>query len=217
MLTVRMHTMLLEPAFHPVMVMKNLDLTQLSVLVVEKHPPMRSMFRGILRELGIRKIDDAASPETGFEEFNRRAPDLVLVDWSPGFDGIGLLQKIRTDKDSNDPFAPVIMVTAHGEADRVIEARDAGMTEYLTKPISAKGLYQRIASIVESKRPFIRVSDFFGPDRRRKKEAFGADERREGAKTPDKSPDETPDEAANDEAGAATPGENNGQESGHAA
>jgi DNA-binding response OmpR family regulator len=89
-----------------------------------------------------------------------------------------LLNKIRNDTNSDNPFVPVIMVTAHGEADRVIEARDAGMTEYLTKPISAKGLYQRIASIVESERPFVRVSDFFGPDRRRKKEAFGDSDRR---------------------------------------
>ncbi len=169
------------PALYPVMAMKNFDLTQLSVLVVEKHSPMRSMFRGILRELGINKIFDAATPETGFEEFNHKGPDIILVDWSPGFDGLGLLNKIRTDSNSDNPFAPVIMVTAHGEADRVIEARDAGMTEYLTKPISAKSLYYRIASIVASERPFIRVSDFFGPDRRRKNEAVGDDERRESA------------------------------------
>lgn len=56
MLTMHTHTMLFRPAFHPVMPVKNFDLTQLSVLVVEKHSPMRSMFRGILRELGIIKL-----------------------------------------------------------------------------------------------------------------------------------------------------------------
>jgi DNA-binding response OmpR family regulator len=71
------------------------------------------------------------------------------------------------------------MVSAHSEADRVIEARDAGMTEYLSKPISAKRLYQRISSIVESKRPFIRVSEFFGPDRRRQTVGIMDNERRE--------------------------------------
>ena len=209
MLTMRTHTMLLGPGFPPVMPMKNFDLTQLSVLVVEKHSPMRSMFRGILRELGIDKIDDASSPETGFEEFNHMQPDLVLVDWAPGFDGIGLLNKIRTDTNSSNPFAPVIMVTAHGEADRVIEARDAGMTEYLTKPISAKSLYQRISSIVESERPFIRIADFFGPDRRRKKTGIKGDERRGSAQDPDK------EESPEGEAGAVTPGQESAQESRH--
>ena len=207
MLIMLAHTMLLGPAFHPVMTMKNLDLTQLSILVVDKHSPMRSLFRGILRELGINKIFDAATTETGFEEFNRMGPDIVLIDWAPDFDGIGLLDKIRTDTNSNNPFAPVIMVTAHGESDRVIEARDAGMTEYLTKPISAKSLYQRIASIVESERPFVRVSNFFGPDRRRKNEPFDGNERRVSAESPDEGPD--------DEADAVTPGEDSGQENGH--
>ena len=45
--------------------MKNFELTQVSALVVEKHHPMRSMLRGILRELGLKKVDDVASTESG--------------------------------------------------------------------------------------------------------------------------------------------------------
>jgi DNA-binding response OmpR family regulator len=163
------------------MPMKNFDLTQVSALVVEKHHPMRSMLRGILRELGLKNVDDVPTIELGFEEFNKKEPDLVLVDWAPNFDGIGLLHKIRTDPKSNDPFVPIIMVTAHSEVDRVIEARDAGMTEYLAKPVSAQKLYQRISSIVESKRQFIRISEFFGPDRRRQSMVHAGDERRGNA------------------------------------
>jgi len=111
--------------------------------------------------------------------FNSEGPDLVLIDWAPNFDGIGLLNKIRTDPESLNPFVPVIMVTAHSEATRVIEARDAGMTEYLTKPVSAKRLYQRISAIVETERPFVRISEFFGPDRRRKKAEPKGQDRRE--------------------------------------
>ncbi len=158
--------------------MKNYDLTQLSVLVVEKHHPMRAMLREILRELGVKNVFDTDTPEKGFEIFNQDEPDLVLIDWAPDFDGIGLLEKIRMDENSNHPFVPVIMVTAHSEVDRVIEARDAGMTEYLTKPVSAKRVYQRISKIVESNRKFIRISEFFGPDRRRKKTELTGDERR---------------------------------------
>ena len=170
------------PAICSVTPMKEFNLTHLSALVVEKHHPMRAMLREILRELGITKIYDAADPKTGFEKFNNESPDLVLIDWAPNFDGLGLLNKIRTDPESLNPFVPVIMVTAHSEADRVIEARDAGMTEYLTKPVSAKRLYQRISSIVDSERPFVRISEFFGPDRRRKKTAPKGEDRR-GAET----------------------------------
>ena len=69
------------------------DLTQLPFLIVEKHLPMSSMLRGMLRELGVSNVYDAFSPEAGFEEFNHHLPDVVLVDWAPGFDGLGLLKK----------------------------------------------------------------------------------------------------------------------------
>ena len=152
--------------------MENYDLTQLSFMIVEEHLPMSSMLRGILRELGVTEVYDASSPEAGFEEFNFSVPDVVLIDWSPGFDGIGLLKKIRADEASKSPYVPVIMVTAHGEAEKVFEARDAGMTEYLTKPISGTRLFQRISSIVKSNRNFVQASKFFGPDRRRRTKEF---------------------------------------------
>jgi DNA-binding response OmpR family regulator len=59
------------------------------------------------------------------------------------------------------------MLTGHSEKRRVMTARDAGVTEFLAKPISAKGLYQRILNVVVSPRPFIRTKSYFGPDRRR--------------------------------------------------
>ena len=143
------------------------------------------MLRGILRELGIHNIFDYASPEEGFRGFNEFEPDIVMIDWAPDFDGIGLLNQIRKDEKSQNPFAPVIMVTAHSEVDRVIQARDAGMTEYLAKPVSAKRLYHRISAIVESQRHFVRASKFFGPDRRRKADGAKGEERRTKTQKPE--------------------------------
>lgn len=151
------------------------------MLIVEKQPTMITMLRGILSELGVRRVYDASTPESGFEKLNQLQPDIVLIDWAPDFDGMGLLQKIRTDENSNNPLTPVIMITAYGEVDRVIEARDTGMTEYLIKPVSAKSLYQHIASTVKSARQFIRSSEFTGPDRRRQKAEYTDDERRVSA------------------------------------
>ena len=59
------------------------------------------------------------------------------------------------------------MLSGFTEYRRVVEARDAGVNEFLAKPISAKALYQRFASIIDNPRPFIRTQDYFGPDRRR--------------------------------------------------
>jgi two-component system chemotaxis response regulator CheY len=75
------------------------------------------------------------------------------------------------------------MLTGHTERTRVMKARDAGITEFLAKPISAKGLYQRVFSVVAHPRPFIRTACYFGPERRRTANAkyVGPERRRGGA------------------------------------
>ena len=85
----------------------------------------------------------------------------------PIFDGLELAQMIRQPESKGNPYAPIIMLTGHSEKRRVTVARDAGVTEFLAKPISAKGLYQRILNVVANPRPFIKTKTYFGPDRRR--------------------------------------------------
>jgi DNA-binding response OmpR family regulator len=46
-------------------------------------------------------------------------------------------------------------------------ARDAGVTEFLAKPIAAHNLFARITEILERPRAFVRCGSYFGPDRRR--------------------------------------------------
>jgi hypothetical protein len=62
------------------------------------------------------------------------------------------------------------MITGYTEKYRVEEARDAGVTEVLAKPVTVQGLYDRIVQIVEQPRPFVRSHGFFGPDRRRRED-----------------------------------------------
>ncbi len=159
--------------------MNNYDLSKIGVLVVEKQAPMRTLLRQVLREFGIKKVEDAMTPEDGFERFLEITPDLVLIDWAPDFDGLGLVKRIRNDEQSVFPQVPVIMVTAFNETNYIFEALDAGMTEYMTKPISAKLLYLRIVSVIENKRSFIRAEEFIGPDRRRRDGVFGGPNRRD--------------------------------------
>ncbi|MGY4503815.1 hypothetical protein ACVWYH_007772 [Bradyrhizobium sp. GM24.11] len=83
-------------------------------------------------------------------------------------------QPVRADHHADRPFR---------EAPRHGRARCAGVTEFLAKPISAKGLYQRILNVVASPRPFIKTKTYFGPDRRRNtNSAYMGPERRVGEK-----------------------------------
>ena len=91
--------------------------------------------------------------------------DVIVLDVGlPDLDGREICRLMRQKGVS----APIIMLTGHTEMNRVVEARDAGVHEFLAKPLSAKGLYSRIRSILERPRPFIRAGQYFGPDRRRR-------------------------------------------------
>jgi CheY-like chemotaxis protein len=118
----------------------------------------------------------------GLELFGQNNPDIIFLDWEmPLFDGLELIQMIRQPGGSSNPFVPIIMLTGHTERTRVTAARDAGITEFLAKPISAKGLYQRILNVVANPRPFIKTKTYFGPDRRRNtNNAYIGPERRVG-------------------------------------
>jgi two-component system chemotaxis response regulator CheY len=68
----------------------------------------------------------------------------VITDWAmPIFDDLELTHMIRQPGANPNPYVAITMLTGHIEKKRVIAARDAGVTEFLAKPISAKGLYQR--------------------------------------------------------------------------
>jgi len=54
----------------------------------------------------------------------------------------------------------------------VRQARDAGVNEFIAKPVTSRNLFLRIAAVVERPRPFVRASTYFGPDRRRQNDAF---------------------------------------------
>ena len=67
--------------------------------------------------------------------------DLVLTDWNmPNKSGLEVIKEIRADNKQ----VPIIMVTTEAEKSRVIEAVEAGVTDYLVKPFSADTLRQKL-------------------------------------------------------------------------
>ena len=141
---------------------------------------MRVLLRELLNSVGIREVSEAANGQAALAVLQRRQCDLILSDMAMApMDGIAFTRHIRTDESSPNHFVPIIMVTGHTEIERVKEARDAGVTEFLAKPVTPHSLYARIAEIVERPRAFVRTETYFGPDRRRKVlESYGGPWRR---------------------------------------
>lgn len=148
--------------------MIRIDYNRLRFLVVDDNAHMRRIVRTLLHGFGTREVYEAEDGAAGLEAFTSFSPDILIVDWAmPIFDGLELTQMIRQPGANGNPWVPIILLTGHSEKKRVVEARDAGVTEFLAKPISAKSLYQRVLSVVVNPRPFIKTKSYFGPDRRR--------------------------------------------------
>lgn len=165
--------------------MIRIDFNRLRFLVIDDNAHMRRIVRTLLHGFGAREVYEAEDGAAGLEAFTHYMPDIVITDWAmPIFDGLELTSMIRQPGANANPYVAIIMLTGHSEKKRVLEARDAGVTEFLAKPISAKALYQRILNVVVNPRPFIKTKTFFGPDRRRNhSSSYVGPERRKGEKS----------------------------------
>ncbi|MBF0250914.1 MAG: response regulator [Alphaproteobacteria bacterium] len=156
------------------------DFTKLSVLIVEDSVYMRKIVKMLLSGLGFRLVYEAEDGASALNLINTNPIDIVFLDWEmPILNGIEFVQTVRNAPDSMNPFVPIVMLSAHSEVKRIVQARDAGVNEFVVKPLSAQTLYTRLVSVIERPRPFVRTKSFFGPDRRRKMpESFFGTERR---------------------------------------
>ncbi|MDP8916865.1 MAG: response regulator [Pseudomonadota bacterium] len=145
------------------------------VLVVDDNQHMRSIIGVMLNSFGIKMVREAKDGADALETLRRWPADLAICDFlMEPVDGVAFTRQVRNAADSPNPYLPVVMLTGHSELARVTEARDAGVTEFVVKPLTAKALVDRINMVIFKPRPFIRSKDYFGPDRRRKDDPFYA-------------------------------------------
>jgi two-component system chemotaxis response regulator CheY len=143
-------------------------LQSLNILLVDDNQHMRSIASAILQSAGIRNIREVPDGVKALEALREHPVDLAIVDFNMfPLDGVQFTRLVRNSPDSANPYLPIIMMTGHSEKHRVYEARDAGVTEFVVKPITAKAVFDRIQAVILRPRAFVRTEGYFGPDRRR--------------------------------------------------
>lgn len=163
---------------------------RLTVMVVEDNRFMRDLLCSTLSAFGVENIiaeDDGASAirRLKLSRTNPKAAglgtvDIILADYvMPVVDGILLLRWLRTGSGVPDRFVPLIMVSGAADREVVEQARDAGVTEFLAKPYSARTLADRLLLVINHPRPYILSQSYFGPDRRRTAVTVDKDRRSE--------------------------------------
>jgi len=120
-------------------------------LIIDDAMVMRNIHKNVLREHGFadESFREAGDGETALGIARAESIDLFLVDWNiPKLSGLEFIRKIR----SMEKYAktPVIMITSEAAKYNVLEAIEAGTTDYLVKPIKAALLWEKLSRYVGS-------------------------------------------------------------------
>ena len=144
------------------------QIQSLAVLVVDDNQYTRKMVRNLLVNCGVKDVFEANDGIAALDAIRSIGPDVVVLDWEmPLLSGAELVRIVRSPGVFPMPDIPIIMLSAHGERWRVVEAVRLGVHEYLVKPVSAKSLYDRLVAIVSQPRPVVKRGDYYGPEPRK--------------------------------------------------
>jgi two-component system, chemotaxis family, chemotaxis protein CheY len=124
---------------------KVIDLT-IKVLVVDDFATMRKIIRNVLKQIGFEDIVEAEDGAAALRIIKSEKVGLVVTDWNmPNMTGLELLRAIRRSQGCAE--MPVLMVTAEGLKENVLEAVKAGVSNYVVKPFTAEVLQEKIETI----------------------------------------------------------------------
>jgi CheY-like chemotaxis protein len=138
------------------------------ILLVDDNQHMRVLLSEILRAIGVRNIYEAGDGAEGLQMLRNNPVDIIITDLAmQPLDGIDFVRLLRQTKGMSQ-MTPVIMITGHSTLQRLNQARNAGVNEFLAKPLTARGVLERVALVIDHPRAFVQTNSYFGPDRRRR-------------------------------------------------
>jgi diguanylate cyclase (GGDEF)-like protein len=122
------------------------------VVAVDDSPILRALYGQILKKHGFdyKLLDD---PTKALEPMIEFKPDIVLMDQNmPGMTGLELTKLMQADPRFNS--TRIIMVTSDQKKERLIEALESGVVDFMTKPFDEEVLLARMRVHINSKKLF---------------------------------------------------------------
>ena len=120
-------------------------MSSLKLLYIEDDRDIQEIYLDILKE-SVKEVYSAFDGEEGYELYLSLKPDILLLDINmPKIDGLSLARKIReVDKD-----VKIIITTAYGEQDKLLEAIELYLIKYILKPVEPKILKNALKKAIE--------------------------------------------------------------------
>ena len=120
--------------------------TSIKILVVDDFATMRRILKNILKQLGFKNLVEADDGTTAWEILEGQSIDLIISDWNmPKMTGLELLKTVRASDDYKD--IPFLMVTAEAQKQNVLDAVQAGVSNYVVKPFTAEQISDKLEKI----------------------------------------------------------------------
>jgi two-component system chemotaxis response regulator CheY len=118
----------------------------MKIMVVDDMSTMRRIVKNLLKQWGFAIVDEAENGQEALIKLRADKFGFVVSDWNmPVMSGIQLLRAIRADEGLK--AIPVLMVTAEAQKENIIEAVQAGVSNYVVKPFTAEILQEKMAKI----------------------------------------------------------------------
>jgi two-component system, chemotaxis family, chemotaxis protein CheY len=116
------------------------------VLVVDDSAVMRQIIKKNLKELGFSDLSEAEDGAAGLKKAGEEPVDLIVSDWNmPNMTGLEFLKAVRAD--ASIKGTAFIMVTSEADKEKIMEAVQAGVNQYIVKPFNAMQLEEKIKAI----------------------------------------------------------------------
>jgi len=122
--------------------------TSIKILIIDDFATMRRILKNILKQLGFKNLVEADDGTTALNILESQKIDLIISDWNmPKMTGLELLKKVRASTEYKK--TPFLMVTAEAQKQNVIEAVQAGVSNYVVKPFTAEAISDKLKKILK--------------------------------------------------------------------
>ncbi len=118
------------------------------IMIVDDMKAVRRLMTGTLKRLGYENVIQAEDGALAWQALTTEKPpvELIISDWSmPNGTGIDLLKRVRGSQLFNS--LPFILVTAESQQEQIIEAIQAGVSEYVVKPFTPEILKEKLSKV----------------------------------------------------------------------
>jgi DNA-binding response OmpR family regulator len=117
------------------------------ILIVEDEPTSSKLMIYHLRMMGFKNITEAVDGRFGLDQIKNEKAELIIADWHmPNMNGLELFREIRKEESWQD--IPFLMVTAEKDHEKVQEAIQAGVRDYIVKPIEVEKFKRKIRELL---------------------------------------------------------------------